>query len=83
MAVDTANQPPLLRDYNIVAANAPLLEALRREGAAAAKDDVLAFGAELGGDPLEWGRLRCSRWGSVKGFSGRARTWHAQRSSWR
>jgi putative acyl-CoA dehydrogenase len=34
-----------------------LLEALRREGAASAEDDVLAFGAELGGEPLEWGRL--------------------------
>ena len=35
----------------------PLLEALRREGASWAEDDVLAFGAELGGEPLEWGRL--------------------------
>jgi putative acyl-CoA dehydrogenase len=35
----------------------PLLEALRREGAAWAEDDLLAFGAELGGEPLEWGRL--------------------------
>ncbi|MCW2964840.1 MAG: acyl-CoA dehydrogenase [Actinomycetia bacterium] len=57
MAVQVANQPPPLRDYNVVAANAPLLEALRREGAAWAEDDLLAFGAELGGEPLEWGRL--------------------------
>jgi putative acyl-CoA dehydrogenase len=35
----------------------PLLEALRREGASPAEDDLLAFGAELGGEPLEWGRL--------------------------
>ena len=57
MAVRVANQPPPLRDYNLVAANVPLLEALRREGASWAEDDLLAFGAELGGEPLEWGRL--------------------------
>jgi putative acyl-CoA dehydrogenase len=57
VAVEVANQPPPLRDYNIVAVNAPLREALRREGAAWAEDDLLAFGAELGGEPLEWGRL--------------------------
>ena len=57
MAVHTANQPPPLRDYNVVAGNAPLLEGLRREGAASAEDELLAFGAELGGEPLEWGRL--------------------------
>jgi len=57
MAIQVANQPPPLRDYNLVAANVPLLEALRREGGASAEDDVLAFGAELGGEPLEWGRL--------------------------
>jgi putative acyl-CoA dehydrogenase len=57
VAVQVANQPPPLRDYNIVAANVPLLEALRREGAGWAEDDLLAFGAELGGEPLEWGRL--------------------------
>jgi putative acyl-CoA dehydrogenase len=57
LAVDTANQPPPLRDHNVVAGNAPLLEGLRREGAASAEDEVLALGAELGGEPLEWGRL--------------------------
>jgi putative acyl-CoA dehydrogenase len=57
VAVQVANQPPPLRDYNVVAANAPLLEGLRREGAPWAEDDLLAFGAELGGEPLEWGRL--------------------------
>jgi putative acyl-CoA dehydrogenase len=57
MAVDTSNQPPPLRDYNLVAGNTPLLEALRREGAAWAEEELLAFGAELGGEPLEWGRL--------------------------
>jgi putative acyl-CoA dehydrogenase len=34
-----------------------LLEAVRREGAAWAEEPLLAFGAELGGEPLEWGRL--------------------------
>jgi putative acyl-CoA dehydrogenase len=57
VAVQVANQPPPLRDYNVVAANAPLLEALRREGAPWAEEELLAFGAELGGKPLEWGRL--------------------------
>ena len=57
MAVQVANQPPPLRDYNVVAANAPLLEGLRREGAPWAEDELLAFGVELGGEPLEWGRL--------------------------
>jgi putative acyl-CoA dehydrogenase len=57
VAVQVANQPPPLRDYNVVAANAPLLEALRREGAPWAEEELLAFGAELGGEPLEWGRL--------------------------
>jgi putative acyl-CoA dehydrogenase len=57
IAVSTSNQPPPLRDYNLVAGNAPLLEALRREGAPWAEDDLLTLGAELGGEPLEWGRL--------------------------
>jgi len=30
---------------------------VRREGAAWSEDALLAFGAELGGEPLEWGRL--------------------------
>jgi putative acyl-CoA dehydrogenase len=57
VAVRTANQPPPLRDYNVVAGNAPLLEGLRREGAAFAENELIAFGAELGGEPIEWGRL--------------------------
>src|SRR5438132_825136 len=51
------NQAPPLRDYNLVAGNRPLLDGLRREGAAWYEDELLAFGAELGGEPLEWGRL--------------------------
>jgi putative acyl-CoA dehydrogenase len=57
LAVRSANQPPPLRDYNLVAANRPLLEAVRREGAAWSEESLLAFGSVLGGEPLEWGRL--------------------------
>src|SRR6266571_3565358 len=57
MTMRVENQAPPLRDYNLVAGNRPLLEGLRREGAAWYEDDLLAFGAELGGEPLEWGRL--------------------------
>ncbi|HEY3183600.1 MAG TPA: acyl-CoA dehydrogenase family protein [Gaiellaceae bacterium] len=52
-----ANQAPPLRGYNLVAENRPLLEALRREGAGWYEETLLAFGEELGGEPLEWGRL--------------------------
>jgi putative acyl-CoA dehydrogenase len=57
VAVRAPNQPPPLRDVNVVAGNAPLLEAVRREGAAWSEDDLVSFGAELGGEPLAWGRL--------------------------
>jgi putative acyl-CoA dehydrogenase len=57
MAVRVANQPPPLRGYNLVAANRPLLESVRREGAGWAEGSLLALGEELGGAPLEWGRL--------------------------
>src|SRR4051812_45537857 len=57
MAVRSANQPPPLRDYNLVAENRPLVEAVRREGAVWAEEELLAFGDELGGAPLDWGRL--------------------------
>jgi putative acyl-CoA dehydrogenase len=52
-----ANQAPPLRGYNLVAENRPLLEALRREGAGWYEETLLTFGEELGGEPLEWGRL--------------------------
>jgi putative acyl-CoA dehydrogenase len=52
-----ANQPPPLEGHNLVATNRPLVEALRREGGGFAESRVAAFGAELGGEPLEWGRL--------------------------
>ncbi|MGH3003044.1 MAG: acyl-CoA dehydrogenase family protein [Gaiellaceae bacterium] len=57
MAVRVTNQPPPLRDYNLVGENRPLLEAVRREGAAWAEGSLLALGDELGGAPLRWGRL--------------------------
>jgi len=57
VTVHVENQAPPLRDYNLVAANRPLLEGLRREGAAWYEDDLVTFGAELGGEPIEWGRL--------------------------
>ncbi len=57
MAVRAVNQAPPLRGYNLVAENRPLLEAVRREGAAWSEPALLALGDELGGEPLEWGRL--------------------------
>jgi putative acyl-CoA dehydrogenase len=51
------NQPPPLEGYDLFTTNRPLVEALRREGGGACEDDVSALGVELGGEPLEWGRL--------------------------
>jgi putative acyl-CoA dehydrogenase len=51
------NQPPALEGYNLFTENRPLVEALRREGGGWGEDRVSAFGAVLGGAPLEWGRL--------------------------
>jgi putative acyl-CoA dehydrogenase len=50
------NQPPPLADYNVFAADAALVEALRREGAAWAEHEVGELGA-LAGSPeaIEWG----------------------------
>src|SRR5215210_2360619 len=53
----TANQPPPLTDYNLYEQDAALVEALRREGGGPWDEQVAAFGAVLGGQPLEWGRL--------------------------
>ncbi len=52
-----ANQPPPLEDYNLYEQDAVLVEGLRREGGAPWEAEVAAFGASLGGEPLEWGRL--------------------------
>ena len=53
----TRNQPPPLAGYNLFEQDAALAEGLRREGGAAWEEQVSAFGAVLGGEPLEWGRL--------------------------
>jgi putative acyl-CoA dehydrogenase len=54
-AVD--NQPPPLAGHDLVAENRPLVEALRREGGGAWETRLTELGAELGGEPLDWGRL--------------------------
>ncbi|GAC1323866.1 MAG: acyl-CoA dehydrogenase family protein [Thermoleophilaceae bacterium] len=51
------NQPPPLEGHNLFLENRPLVEAVAREGAEWAHDRVADFGAEAGGEPLEWGRL--------------------------
>jgi putative acyl-CoA dehydrogenase len=52
-----ANQPPPLEGYDLYAQNRPLVEAVAREGGGAADDELRALGTQLGGAPLEWGRL--------------------------
>ena len=49
---DVVNQPPALEDVNLFALNLPLQEALAREGAGWAHDELMARGAELGS--AEW-----------------------------
>jgi putative acyl-CoA dehydrogenase len=56
-AASVANQPPPLERYDLFRENRPLAEALRREGAGWAEERVSALGWELGGEPLDWGRL--------------------------
>jgi putative acyl-CoA dehydrogenase len=51
------NAPPPLERYDLFRENRPLVEALRREGGGWAEERVSALGWELGGEPLEWGRL--------------------------
>jgi putative acyl-CoA dehydrogenase len=51
------NQPPPLESYDLYSENRPLVEAVRREGAAWAQDRLGAFGRLCGGKPLELGRL--------------------------
>ena len=52
-----ANQPPPLEGYDLFSQNRPLVEALRREGAARREDECADFGLLCGGEPLELGRL--------------------------
>ena len=52
------NQPPPLQDYDLYRADAALQEAVPREGAGWADDDLSSFGAALGrAETIEWGRL--------------------------
>src|SRR5881409_3988846 len=52
-----ANQPPPLEAYNLFTQNAPLVEALEREARGVGAAQASELGEELGGEPLEWGRL--------------------------
>jgi putative acyl-CoA dehydrogenase len=53
-----ANQPPPLADYDLFAADAALQEAVSREGASWAHDDLSAFGTAMGrSQTIEWGAL--------------------------
>ncbi len=52
------NQPPPLQDYDLYRADTALQEAVAREGAGWAHDDLSAFGRALGrAETIEWGRL--------------------------
>ncbi len=51
------NQPPPLAGYDLFSENRPLVEALEREGGGAWRERAETLGRELGGEPLEWGRL--------------------------
>ena len=51
------NQVPPLEDRNLFLDNAPLVEALEREGAGWARERAVEAGAFWGGEPQEWGRL--------------------------
>lgn len=53
----SANQPPPLVGYDLFSANVPLMEAVCREGAGWAQEQLAAFGLLCGGEPLELGRL--------------------------
>ena len=55
--MESHNQPPPLEGYDLYAENRPLVEAVAREGAEWADGSLRAFGALLGGEPLELGRV--------------------------
>lgn len=52
---EVLNQPPLLEGVNLVDGDAPLQEAVRREGAGWAAGKLVRFGQTLAGEPLDWG----------------------------
>ncbi|HUH31194.1 MAG TPA: isovaleryl-CoA dehydrogenase [Rhodanobacter sp.] len=51
------NQPPELSPYDAWATDAPLREAITREGGGWAAADIARYGALVGGDMMELGRL--------------------------
>jgi putative acyl-CoA dehydrogenase len=63
-----ANQPPPLEGYDLFSENRPLVEALRREGAAEREEECAAFGVVCGGAPLELGRLANESPPSLRAF---------------
>ena len=52
-----SNQAPPLEGWNLFTENRPLVESLRREGGGGWEARAGELGAELGGEPLDWGRL--------------------------
>jgi putative acyl-CoA dehydrogenase len=54
---EVINQAPPLEGRNLFLDNAPLVEALEREGGAWAYDRAVEAGAFWGGEAMEWGRL--------------------------
>jgi putative acyl-CoA dehydrogenase len=54
---DVLNQAPPLQGRNLFTDNAPLVEALEREGGGWAHARAVQAGAFWGGEPQEWGRL--------------------------
>lgn len=54
---EVVNQVPPPEGRNLFLDNAPLVEALEREGGAWARDRAVEAGAFWGGEAMEWGRL--------------------------
>ena len=58
---EVTNQPPPLVGRNLFEDNAPLGEALEREGGGWARERLVEAGAFWGGEPMEWGVLANER----------------------
>lgn len=57
MTADPHNQPPPLVDYDVTAADVPLLQGVEREGAGWARDDLAELGRRAGSAEAQtWGR---------------------------
>ncbi len=55
---EVTNQPPPLLDYNLFTTDRPLMEAVAREGASWAREELTTLGARLGStEVIEWGFL--------------------------